>query len=183
MKPTCDLCPREATRWYEPGDDARCGLHEYNDRASVPSGTSVPLTRRPPPPDVAACALCRGLLRPGAVVCPQCETGGYHGPVAPSVPLALPAFESTSADGRAWTLDGKATVRPPADERCPRCSRILIAAPCGCLTPVDRAIASGRAHRADMAGLSTADKLAVWRALGVAAPEATGTLGSASCTS
>jgi hypothetical protein len=33
-----------------------------------------------------------------------------------------------------------------------------------------------------MAGLSTADKLAVWRALGVAAPEASGIQGSASCT-
>ena len=88
MKPTCDLCPREATRWYEPAGAARCGLHECNDNASVP------LTRRPPPPDFT------GLAGLGAAQAP--------------------------------------TVRPPADERCPRCSRILIAAPCGCLSAAQR---------------------------------------------
>lgn len=124
MKDTCDLCPRLATRWYVPGDDARCGLHERSEAASVP------LTRRPPPPSRAM---------PGVA----------------------------DLDELRALRDQAPTVRPPADERCPRCSRILIAAPCSCLTPVDRAIASGRAHRANMNALTTAQKLTVWRVLGV----------------
>ena len=92
MKPTCDLCPREATYWREPGDVARCGLPEH-----APGQDQAPLTRRPPPPSGAS----RGSIDRAQLV----------------------------------------TVVPPADERCPRCSRILIAAPCGCLSAAQRWVA------------------------------------------
>ena len=109
MKPTCDLCPREATRWYEPAGAARCGLHECNDNASVP------LTRRPPPPDFT------GLAGLGAAQAP--------------------------------------TVRPPADGRCPRCSRILIAAPCPCVTPVERYLRAADERDAAWRALSRAERI------------------------
>lgn len=116
MKPTCDLCPRAATRWYVPGDDARCGLHERSEAASVP------LTRRPPPPS-----------RP------------------------MPGV--ADLDDLRRLLDQAPTVVPPADERCPRCSRILIAAPCSCLSPAQRWVAMQREADALWRSMSSAEHL------------------------
>lgn len=143
MKPTCDLCPREATRWYEPGGHARCGLHEYNDAASVP------LTRRPPPPS-----------------------------------RAMPGVADLDELHR--LLDQAPTVRPPADERCPRCSRILIAAPCDCLAPAQRWVALQREADALWRSMSKAEHVeavrlsAAGKAVAVQGPAAQE---QASCTS
>ena len=133
MKPTCDLCTRPATRHYHPGDHARCGLHEYNDRASVPSGTSVALTRRPPPLSTA-------------------------------------------------TLDGVATVRPPADERCPRCSRILIAVPCGCLSAAQRWVALQQEADALWRAMSSAEHVEAVRLKAAARATVQGPTEVQSCT-
>ena len=120
MKPTCDLCPRLATRWYVPGDDARCGLHERSESASVP------LTRRPPPSTATLPLLTRDELArlPKASIVEKVL--GLRGDV-----------EEDAEELRALRAQ-VATVRPPADERCPRCSRILIAAPCGCVSAAQR---------------------------------------------
>ena len=130
MKPTCDLCPREATRWYIPGDDARCGLHERSESASVP------LTRRPPPPDFTGLG--------GAQV---------------------------------------ATVVPPADERCPRCSRILIAAPCGCLSAAQRWVAMQTEADALWRAMSSAEHVEAVRLRAAARVTVQGPTEAQSCTS
>ena len=79
-----------------------------------------------------------------------------------------PTLRPAAPPARPWTVtvpEQAPTVRPPADQRCARCSRILIAAPCPCVTPVERAIASGRAHREDMARLTPAERIAAWRGI------------------
>ena len=135
MKPTCDLCPRLATRWYVPGDDARCGLHERSESASVP------LTRRPPP-DFTGLAGLAGL---GAAQAP--------------------------------------TVVPPADERCPRCSRILIAAPCGCLSAAQRWVAMQTEADALWRAMSSAEHVEAVRLRAAARVTVQGPTEAQSCTS
>lgn len=52
-----------------------------------------------------------------------------------------PTLRPAAPPARPWTVtvpEQAPTVRPPADQRCARCSRILIAAPCPCVTPVER---------------------------------------------
>jgi len=135
VKPTCDLCPLPATRWYEPGGHARCGLHEYNDAASVP------LTRRPPPPSHADTA-ARAWAMPSMVRCRQCSAVFGDALACTCGSTDFDRVYRDEAPAPAVIERAQmATVRPPADERCPRCSRILIAAPCDCLTPAQRWVA------------------------------------------
>ena len=133
MKPTCDLCPRLATRWYVPGDDARCGLHERSESASVP------LTRRPPPPSGAS----------------------------------LGSIDRAQAP----------TVVPPADERCPRCSRILIAAPCGCLSAAQRWVVLQQEADALWREMSKAEHVEAVRLKAAARVTVQGPTEAQSCTS
>lgn len=51
------------------------------------------------------------------------------------------------------------TFRPPADARCTRCDRILLSAPCGCETPVERYLRAADARDAAWAELSKAERI------------------------
>jgi hypothetical protein len=121
----------------------------------------------------------------GADVTGHCPTAQAVQGLLDAHPVDCPCLACARAFGvvpaRAWTvtvtapgpsIDAAPTVRPPADQRCERCDRVLIATPCPCVTPVERAIASGRAHRADMARLTPAERIAAWRALKEDAVEA-----------
>lgn len=112
-----------------------------------------------------AVAQARAWTAPPLSRCPTCCT---HHAAGERCPLCA----ARPSNGRAWTVTvpspdtaAAPTVRPPADQRCTRCDRVLIAAPCPCVTPVERAIASGRAHREDMARLTPAERIAAWRAI------------------
>jgi len=51
------------------------------------------------------------------------------------------------------------TFRPPADQRCSRCDRILLSAPCGCLTPVETYLRAADARDAAWAALTSAERI------------------------
>lgn len=141
MKPTCDLCPRAATRWYVPGDDARCGLHERSEAASVP------LTRRPPP----------STSTPTLPLLTRDELARLPKASLVEKVLGLRGDVEEDAEELQALREQVATVRPPADERCPRCSRILIAAPCDCLAPAQRWVALQREADALWRSMSKAE--------------------------
>lgn len=75
--------------------------------------------------------------------------------VAPTVRPPAPALP--------WTVTvadpESVTVRPPADQRCERCSRILIAAPCPCVTPVERYLRAADERDAAWRALSRAERI------------------------
>jgi hypothetical protein len=62
------------------------------------------------------------------------------------------------ASARPTAVDAP-TFRPPADARCSRCDRILLSAPCGCETPVERYLRAADARDAAWAELSKAERI------------------------
>ena len=164
MKPTCDLCPRLATRWYVPGADARCGLHERSESASVP------LTRRPPPSTATLPLLTRDELARLPKASLVEKVLGLRGDV-----------EEDAEELRALRAQ-VATIRPPADERCPRCSRILIAAPCGCVSAAQRWLTTQTSADQQWWSLTVDERIEAIR-LKAAAREQAQEQRSASCTS
>lgn len=53
----------------------------------------------------------------------------------------------------------QATFRPPADQRCTRCDRILLSAPCGCETRVEVYLRLAAETAAAFAALTPAERI------------------------
>jgi len=64
--------------------------------------------------------------------------------------------------GRGQTADAP-TFRPPADQRCSRCDRILLSAPCGCEAPEARWARIEREQSALWSGLTAAQRIEALR--------------------
>ena len=153
MKPTCDLCARAATRWYEPSGAARCGLHEYREEHGVA------LTRQPASPPL----LTRDELA-------RLPTASLVEKV-----IGLRGDLEDDAEEMAALREQVATVRPPADQRCPRCSRILIATPCNCVTPAERWVALQRESVVLWRSMTTSERLEAVRMKAAGRPTTTTT--------
>ena len=98
------------------------------------------------PPTSARCRCARAGLPAGAEQCVMCDLDEVQGPVvfrASAQPAAVDA----------------PTFRPPADARCSRCDRILLSAPCGCLTPVERYLRAADERDATWAALTSAERI------------------------
>ena len=85
-----------------------------------------------------------------------------HPTDCPCIPCAR-AF-GREAPTRAWTVTvadvtTAPTVRPPADQRCERCDRVLIATPCPCVTPVERYLRAADERDAAWRALSRAERI------------------------
>jgi hypothetical protein len=120
------------------------------------------------------CPCDRAGLPAGAEECGLCELDdvngvprGVTGLLTRTELLALPkvslvekivGLRQDIADDAADRTDAP-TFRPPADQRCSKCDRILLSAPCGCETPVERYLRAADARDAAWAELSKAERI------------------------
>jgi hypothetical protein len=93
------------------------------------------------------CPCGRAGLPDGSVQCLMCDLDDAQGSTG---------FRPGSRP--AQTADAP-TFRPPADQRCSRCDRILLSAPCKCLTPVEAYLLAADARDAAWAVLTPAERI------------------------
>lgn len=91
------------------------------------------------------CRCARAGLPVGAEQCVMCDLDEVQGPTV------FRAAREAQPDAP--------TFRPPADQRCSKCDRILLSAPCGCLTPVEAYLRAADARDAAWAALTSAERI------------------------